>query len=60
MQISTGCADLAREKIMSIFHHVANKHVFKAFKFFKKCLHKEITEEKPWVDEGKFSICCQI
>ena len=47
-----GDAALAREKILSIFHHCANVHSFPAFPVFKKCLHADITEQTPWMKAG--------
>ena len=48
-----GNAPLARQKILSIFHHTANVHTFPAFTLFKKCQHSKIVEPRPWIKAGK-------
>ena len=50
--IITECSSLAKEKILSIFQHTSNVHVFPAFTLFKKCEHPEIDEARPWIKAG--------
>ena len=47
-----GNAQLARQKILSIFHHVANQHCFPALSLFEKCEHAELAEPRPWIKPG--------
>ena len=47
-----GNAQLARQKILSIFHHVANQHCFPALSLFEKCEHAELVEPRPWIKPG--------
>ena len=49
----TGNAALAKQKILSIFHHCANVHEFPSFTLFKKCQHDHIGEARPWIKAGK-------
>ena len=47
-----GKASLAKQKILSIFHHVSNTHKFPSFTEFKECAHGEIVETRPWIKAG--------
>ena len=48
----SGNSALAKQKILSIFHHVSNVHLFPAFTLFKKCEHEDIEETRPWIKAG--------
>ena len=48
-----GKASLAKQKILSIFHHVSNTHKFPSFTEFKECAHEEIDQARPWIKAGK-------
>ena len=52
LETSVGNPSLAKQKILSIFHHVTNRHEFEALVEFPKCAHEELTEERPWIDEN--------
>ena len=51
-----GNPQLAKEKILSIFHHVANSHSFPAFAQFRQCCHEELTDCRPWIKPGNSKI----
>jgi len=46
---SKGCPETARQKVLSILHHVTNCHHFPSFHLFGKCEHGDIVEKKPWI-----------
>ena len=51
-----GNPGLAKQKILSIFHHVCNVHEFPALEDFQKCQHEAVLEERPWILAGKYKI----
>jgi solute carrier family 8 (sodium/calcium exchanger) len=53
-----GSADLLREMILSIPHHVAGIHTFPENKLFKQCLHGDLASDrgKPWLKESSLSM----
>ena len=53
-----GQAPLARQKILSIFHHVANQHSFPALDLFQKCQHGELDAPRPWIKPGNHPYVC--
>ena len=55
--IFIGCAETARQKILSILHHTTNSHTFPSFTHFSKCEHGEKDEEKrPWIPAGSLAM----
>ena len=52
-----GCPETARQKIMSILHHVSNQHQFPSFTLFNKCEHGDLGEERrPWINPGSLAM----
>ena len=49
-----GNAEKARHTIISIMHHVSNKHVFSGLTHFPKCAHGPITVQKEWIHTGNY------
>ena len=50
-----GCPEMARQKILSILHHVSNQHQFPSFTLFPECAHGPLEQERPWIATGSFS-----
>ena len=48
--IFAGCAETARQKILSILHHTSNCHQFGGFTHFPECEHGDLGQERrPWI-----------
>ena len=47
-----GCPETARQKILSILHHVTNCHEFPSFHLFRECAHGPVELDRPWIATG--------